>query len=48
MKEVKKEDVWSFFTPKLTNEELKLVQEGNEEHLKSYRYAGYFVGWNLG
>ena len=37
-KEVKEEDVESFFTPKLTNEELKLVQEGNEEHLKSYGY----------
>ena len=32
------EDVFSFFTPKLTNEELKLVQEGNKEHLKSYWY----------
>ena len=32
-KEVKEEEVFSFFTPKLTNEELKLVQEGNEEHL---------------
>ena len=37
-KEVKYESVESFFTPKLTNEELKLVQEGNEEHLKSYSY----------
>ena len=35
-KEVKKEIVFSFFTPKLTNEELKLVQEENEEHLKTY------------
>ena len=39
-REVKEEDVWrpnwSFFTPKLTNEELKLVKEGNEEHLKTY------------
>ena len=24
------------FKPKLTNEELKLVQEGNEKHLKTY------------
>ena len=37
-KEVKDERVRCFFTPKLTNEELKLVQEGNEEHLKSYSY----------
>ena len=36
-KEVEYEEVHSFFTPKLTNEELKLVQEGNEEHLKTYR-----------
>ena len=35
-KEVKKEEVNSFFTPKLTNEELKFVQEGNKEHLKTY------------
>ena len=36
--EVKTESLSSFFTPKLTNEELKLVQEGNEEHLKTYSY----------
>ena len=35
-KEVKSENVRSFFTPKLTNEELKLVKEGNKEHLKTY------------
>ena len=35
-KEVKEEKVYSFFTPKLTIEELKLVQEGNEEHLNTY------------
>ena len=34
--EVKEEYVESFFTPKLTYEEMKLVQEGNEEHLRSY------------
>ena len=34
--EVKHEFVPSFFTPKLTNEELKLVQERNEEHLSTY------------
>ena len=37
-KEVKYESVESFFTPKLTNEELKLVQEENQEHLKTYLY----------
>ena len=37
-KVVKEKIVWSFFTPKLTNEELKLVQEGNEEHLKTYEF----------
>ena len=35
-KEVEDEDVFSFFPPKLTNKELKLVEEGNKEHLKSY------------
>ena len=35
-KEVKnEEEVHSFFLPKLTHEELKLVREGNEEHLKT-------------
>ena len=34
--EVKKERVLSFFTPKLTNEELRLVREGNREHLHTY------------
>ena len=34
--EVEYETIWSFFTPKLTSEELKLVQERNEEHLKTY------------
>ena len=42
--EVKNEFVLSFFTPKLTNEELKLVQEGNEEHLKTY--FDYHAGKN--
>ena len=32
-----KEYVQSFFTPKLTDEELKLVEEKNEEHLQSYQ-----------
>ena len=35
-KEVKYEHVRSFFTPQLTNEELKLVQEGNKKHLETY------------
>ena len=35
-KEVKQEFVETFFTPKLTNEEMKLVEEGNEEHLNTY------------
>ena len=42
--EVKDERVSSFFTPKLTNEELELVQEGNEEHLNTYLY--YIDGKN--
>ena len=43
-KEMKQESVSSFFTPKLTNEELKFVQEGNEEHLKTYLV--HFAGMN--
>ena len=43
-KDVTGEFVYSFFTPKLTDDELKLVQEGNEEHLKSY--LDYFYGKN--
>ena len=39
--EVKYEVVRSFFTPKLTNEELKLVQDRNEEHLKTYWYHSF-------
>ena len=42
--EVKYENVWSFFTPKLTKEELKLVQDRNEEHLKTYAFS--FDGLN--
>ena len=30
------EDVYSFFLPKLTKEELKLVAAKNEEHLRTY------------
>ena len=43
-KEVKYQHVYSFFTPKLSNTELKLVQEENEEHLKTYSH--YFAGKN--
>ena len=43
-KEMEFENVWSFFTPKLTNEELKLVHEGNEGHLNTY--WDYFDGLN--
>ena len=35
-KSLKKEVVPSFFTPKLTEEDMKLVEERNEEHLRSY------------
>ena len=35
-KEIKGEWAGSFFTPKLTNEELKLVEVKNEDHLKTY------------
>ena len=35
-KEPKEEDVvWSFFTPKLTKEELKLVEERNEDFMST-------------
>ena len=34
--EVKKERVPSFFMPKLTNKELRLVREGNREYLHTY------------
>ena len=34
--EVEDEFVWSFFLPKLTKEESKLVEEKNEEHMLSY------------
>ena len=36
-KEVEDESVGSFFTPKLTDEEMELVQHGNKEYLKTYR-----------
>ena len=37
-KEIREEVVYSFFTPKIKNEELKLVEERNEEHLQTYGY----------
>ena len=43
-KEIREERVSSFFAPKLTNEELKLVQEGNEEHLETYYH--HVIGKN--
>ena len=33
---VEKESVWSFCTPKLTKKELKLVEVGDKNHLKTY------------
>ena len=36
--EVRSELVRSFFTPKLTKEELKLVARKNKEHLRTYLY----------
>ena len=45
--EMGKEEVWSFFTPKLTKEELKLVKEKNKEHMMTYQrqfYADVGVG----
>ena len=39
--EVVDEEVWSFFLPKLTKEELKLVEEKNEEHLRTYSLEIY-------
>ena len=35
-KEIKEEKLLSFFTPKLTKEELKLVERDNYEHMKTY------------
>ena len=36
--EIEEEVVHSFLTPKLTNEELKLVERENQEHLNTYFY----------
>ena len=35
-KEVEPENVWSFFLPKLTSNELKFVEEKNLEHFVNY------------
>ena len=35
-KDIQEEEVWSFFTPELTEHQLKLVEEENKEHLKTY------------
>ena len=35
-KNIRNEHVLSFFTPQLTEEELKLVEERNEQHLSTY------------
>ena len=43
-KKIKDEIVGSFFTPKLTKEELKLVEKRNEQHLSSY--SDHFYGRN--
>ena len=37
--EIDYEEVWSFFTPKLTKKELKLVEEKNDEHMMTYYLA---------
>ena len=34
--EIDNEEVWSFFTPKLTKEELKLVEQKKKEHMETY------------
>ena len=43
-KTIKNERVRSFFTPKLTDEEMKLVEERNELHLRTYE--NYYHGEN--
>ena len=41
-KEIKLEKVYSFFTPKLTEEGLKLVELKNEDHLETYFNHCYY------
>ena len=43
-KEIKNETVLSFFTPKLTEKELKLVEQRNQQHLSSY--SKHYDGFN--
>ena len=43
-KTIKSERVLSFFTPKLTDEEMKLVEERNKLHLGTYAF--YYAGQN--
>ena len=35
--EIDDEEVWSFFTPKLTKEELKLVEKNDNEYMKTFK-----------
>ena len=39
LEEVQEEDVWSFFLPKLTKEEMKLVEEKDRKHMMTYYYG---------
>ena len=43
-KEIKNEFAWSFFLPKLTEDELKLVEQKNEQHLSTYGW--HYIGRN--
>ena len=43
-KEMKYESAATFFTPKLSNDELKLVEQRDEEYFKTYEYG--FIGRN--
>ena len=40
-KKIENEVVYSFFLPKLTEDELKLIEQRNEQHLSSY-FDHYF------
>ena len=43
-KKINRETVRSFFTPKLTDDEMKLVEERNDLHLRTYAF--YYAGQN--
>ena len=45
-KEIEYEFNWSFCLPKLTKEELKLVEQKNEEHMMTYLYSNLNAGFN--